>query len=340
MVRGMGAQPRTQAQRQWDRHSVIATLFEAPWWMTVLLGIACYVTLYVVMPGMIGFLVHSHALPPAASGLAGVLRLLASVVAALAAIVAWMSHRHAGERRQQEAQQRQRVAPGRRPVASPPGPPPYADTIRTVPQASTRIAVADAAAPLPPAMPQAAPGPIREWSLDALKQLEWKRFELLCVTYYEAMGFKVKTVPNGPDGGVDATLYKRGQRAPLAVVQCKAWNRPVKVEQVRALGGVMLERQVRRGVFWSLSGYVGQPVRESAGRAGIQLLDGEAIVARIRALPAETQAMLMESAFAGDFSTPSCAACGVKLVARQGKAGPFWGCMNFPRCRVILPRAA
>lgn len=173
-----------------------------------------------------------------------------------------------------------------------------------------------------------------------MKQLEWKRFEQLCVAYYEATGFKVKTVPHGADGGIDATLYKRGMPTPLAVVQCKAWSRPVKVEQVRALGGVMLEHQVRRGVFWSLSGYVGKPVQESAERAGIQLLDGDEIVARIRALPADKQAALLALAFAGDYRTPSCAACGVKLVARRSKAGPFWGCMNFPRCRMILPRTA
>ncbi|MCM3609601.1 restriction endonuclease, partial [Cupriavidus pauculus] len=93
-------------------------------------------------------------------------------------------------------------------------------------------------------------------TLDALKILEWKRFELLCVGYYEAMGFTVKTVPHGPDGGIDATLYKAGLDAPVAVVQCKAWSKPVKVVEVRALAGVMHEHKVRRGVFWSLSGYV------------------------------------------------------------------------------------
>nr|WP_269148743.1 restriction endonuclease [Cupriavidus necator] len=43
------------------------------------------------------------------------------------------------------------------------------------------------------------------------------------------MGFVVKTVPHGPDGGIDATLYKAGLDVPVAVVQCKAWSKPVKV---------------------------------------------------------------------------------------------------------------
>ncbi|MFP3754153.1 restriction endonuclease [Cupriavidus sp. SIMBA_020] len=180
---------------------------------------------------------------------------------------------------------------------------------------------------------------INSWTLDALKLLEWKRFELLCVGYYEAMGFTVKTVPHGPDGGIDATLYKAGLDAPVAVVQCKAWNKPVKVEQVRALAGVMHEHNVRRGVFWSLSGYVGRPVQESAERSGIQLLDGPAIIERIRALDQYKQSTLLAQAFKGDYRTPTCAACGVKMVEREGKAGPFWGCINYPPCRVRLPRA-
>lgn len=176
--------------------------------------------------------------------------------------------------------------------------------------------------------------------IHALALLEWKRFELLCVGYYQAMGFTVETVPHGPDGGIDATLYKAGLDVPVAVVQCKAWSRPVKVEQVRALAGVMLEHKVRRGIFWSRSGYVGRPVRDFAERAGIQLLDGAAIVERICALDQYKQATLLAQAFNGDYGTPTCAACGVKMVERAGKSGPFWGCINYPPCTVRLPRAA
>ncbi|MBR7560705.1 topoisomerase DNA-binding C4 zinc finger domain-containing protein, partial [Mycobacterium tuberculosis] len=35
--------------------------------------------------------------------------------------------------------------------------------------------------------------------------------------------------------------------------------------------------------------------------------------------------------------TPSCPACGVKLVARNGKSGVFWGCSNYWKgCRYTL----
>lgn len=180
-----------------------------------------------------------------------------------------------------------------------------------------------------------------EWSLDALRQLEWKRFEMLCVWYYEAMGFTVKTVSHGADGGIDATLYKSGLEAPIALVQCKAWRTPVKVEPVRALGGSMHSKKVKRGVFWSLAGFIGQPVQDYAAEAGIQLLDGAGILDRIRALAAEKRDELLARAFEGDYQTPTCVACGVKMVIRQGDGGSFWGCHNYRKgCRVTLPRAA
>jgi len=185
------------------------------------------------------------------------------------------------------------------------------------------------------------PSPEMEWSLDALQQLEWKRFEMLCVWYYEAKGFIVETVPQGADGGVDATLYMKGKSDPIALVQCKAWSAPVKVAPVRALGGVMHAKKVERGIFWSLTGFIGKPVRDYAEEAGIQLLDGAGIVERIRALDAEKRDELLTRAFEGDYQTPTCAACGIKMVVRQGDGGSFWGCHNYPKgCRVKIPRAA
>lgn len=180
-----------------------------------------------------------------------------------------------------------------------------------------------------------------EWTVDALRQLEWKRFEMLCVWYYEAMGFTVETVPKGADGGVDATLYMKGKSDPIALVQCKAWRASVKVEPVRALGGVMHSRKVRRGIFWSLAGFIGQPVQDYAKEAGIQLLDGAGIIERVNSLDAEKRDELLTRVFEGDYQTPTCVACGVKMVVRQGDGGSFWGCHNYRKgCRVRLPRVA
>jgi restriction system protein len=176
-----------------------------------------------------------------------------------------------------------------------------------------------------------------QWSLEALRLLEWKRFELLCAGYYAAMGFRTATLEAGPDGGVDVTLYQGDSTTPMAVVQCKAWNnRQVGVKEIRELLGVMAHAKVARGIFVTTGSYT-----KDAGDFGaanpIQLLDGAAFEKKILALSAEKQQELLKRAFEGDYRTPTCASCGVKMIARESKRGPFWGCMHYPRCKSTLP---
>ncbi|CAJ0822306.1 hypothetical protein LMG19087_04751 [Ralstonia wenshanensis] len=306
-------------------------LLSLPWWMLAIGAAASYLIFHNILPTAFGA-------NPLLSGVGMLARGLAWMPALLLGFFAVLSYL-----RERSRQADARLGPPRteptgraRPPKAPPQPARNAAGSNTPnpadPPNTTRNTTTPTQAPTPaePATPQS-------WTLEAIQSLEWKRFELLCVQYYEQMGFAVKTVPHGPDGGIDATLYKAGLDAPVAVVQCKAWSKPVKVEQVRALGGSMLAHKVKRGVFWSLSGYVGNPVQEFSELAGIQLLDGPAVLERIRALAEDKQAALLAKVFEGDYRTPSCPACGVKLVARNGKSGAFWGCSNYRTgCRYTL----
>jgi len=313
-------------RRRKKQPSTSDVLLALPWWMLAIGSAASYLIFHNILPA-------TFAANPFLVGIAMLMRGLAWMPALLLAFFAVLSYL-----RERSQQADARLGPARnepavrlRPVKAPSQP------ARRTAGSDAPNATPDAATPHQVPTQAEATEP-HSWTLEAIKSLEWKRFELLCVQYYEQMGFTVKTVPHGPDGGIDATLYKAGLDAPVAVVQCKAWSKPVKVEQVRALGGSMLAHKVKRGVFWSLSGYVGNPVQEFSESAGIQLLDGPAILERIHALDPEKQAALLAKVFKGDYRTPSCPACGVKLVVRNGKSGPFWGCTNFPvGCRYRLP---
>jgi len=183
------------------------------------------------------------------------------------------------------------------------------------------------------AAPAAAPA---QWSLDALRSLEWKRFELLCARYYEAVGFRSATLAAGADGGIDIKLFRVDPAQPLAIVQCKAWNnRQVGVKEIRELLGVMVHEKVGRGIFITTGGYSADALAFGAANP-IQLLDGPAFLGKVRDLPLEKQAALLAFAFEGDFYTPSCASCGVKMVARESRRGAFWGCVHYPRCKTTL----
>lgn len=171
------------------------------------------------------------------------------------------------------------------------------------------------------------------WSIEALRELEWKRFELLCAKYYEVMGFKSETLRCGADGGIDVKLYRIDPTKPLAIVQCKAWNSAqVGVAPVRELLGVMTSEKVGRGVFLTTSTFTKEALAFAAANP-IQLLDGPEFVRKICDLPEDAQSGLLRFAFAGDYATPTCASCGIKMIRRDSKRGAFWGCRNYPRCK-------
>jgi restriction system protein len=172
------------------------------------------------------------------------------------------------------------------------------------------------------------------WSLEVLNALEWKRFENLCAAYFEELGFRAKTVRAGPDGGVDIHLYAEGDSHPGMIVQCKAWRtRMVGVSLIRELFGVMTAGKVAEGIFATTGGFSDDANGFARGK-NIHLINGEDFLAKLLALPPERQQALLKLATEGDFTTPTCASCGVKMVFRTPKAGgnPFWGCRNYPRC--------
>ena len=175
--------------------------------------------------------------------------------------------------------------------------------------------------------------PYSQWTFEALKALEWKRVELLCAKYYEVMGFKCETIRCGADGGIDVKLFRIDPNKPIAIIQCKAWNSSqVGVAPVRELLGVMTSEKVARGIFLTTSTYTKDAIAFAEANP-IQLLDGPGFLKKLQDLPEAAQAALLKFAFHGDYSTPTCASCGIKMVRRESKRGPLWECVNYPRCR-------
>lgn len=183
--------------------------------------------------------------------------------------------------------------------------------------------------------------PVTTWDISALRALEWKRFELLCARYYEAAGFRTHTQPCGSDGGIDIKLFKHDGNEPIAIVQCKAWNTySVGVKEIRELLGVMAHEKVRRGIFITTATFT-KEARTFCETNPIQLLDGAAFLAKIQSLTCEHQQSLLTYALDGDYRTPTCPSCGIKMVKREGKRGPFWGCTSYPRCKstIAVPKS-
>lgn len=179
-----------------------------------------------------------------------------------------------------------------------------------------------------------------EWSINLIRSLEWKCFEQLCIGYYQYKGFKPKVTMQGADGGIDISLYRDSfsLTSPMSIVQCKAWNTyKVGVKPVRELFGVMAAEEVESGIFVTSGEFTRPAIKFSIGKK-LKLLTGNMLLNEILALPKENQQRLLKTITAGDYTTPSCPQCGIKMMFRTAGKGKdvgsqFWGCVNFPKCR-------
>jgi len=190
-------------------------------------------------------------------------------------------------------------------------------------------AVAAKASPTPEPIPT-------EWSIDLLRSIEWKRFEILTAAYFQEKTFRTEMLAAGPDGGIDVRLFMPNSAEPYALVQCKAWNsQRVGVAYVRELLGVLAHQKVRRGIFVTTSEYTPDAIAFAQGCA-INLISGEMLLRGILALSPEQQKKLLAVATEGDYKTPTCPSCGIKMIEKSGKHGSFLGCRNFPGCRQVF----
>jgi len=174
-----------------------------------------------------------------------------------------------------------------------------------------------------------------QWTAELLKRLDWRRFEELCAAYFEILGFTTDLAYSGADGGVDIKVYEQGAKSASIIVQCKPWNAyRVGIKDVRALRSAMASGNIAEGVLVT-SGKFTREARDFTGKEKISLVDGAELLTKIGALVPEKSLALLKVATQGDFMTPTCPSCAVKMISRKstthGRA--FWGCRNYPGCK-------
>jgi hypothetical protein len=213
------------------------------------------------------------------------------------------------------------------PVATPTAP-------ATAPQAafqkpSTNRAIHSAISPAPSA---------RRWTRELLSELEWKRFELVVAAYTRELGYDAVLTRVGADGGVDIEVREKGGSQRIMVVQCKAWDAyKVGVKPLRELYGVMAADKVANGAFFTTGDFTTEAIAFARDKH-LDLVDGAEFLQRIQSLTTEQQSRLIDIATAGDYTTPTCPSCDVKMILRTAGKGTnlgneFWGCPTYPRCR-------
>lgn len=177
--------------------------------------------------------------------------------------------------------------------------------------------------------------------IDSLRTLHWKGFENLVAEYYRREGFRVQeNLGGGADGGVDLVL--NDDRDSRVVVQCKRWGKkPVPVQVIRELFGVMTAEKANRGVLMTTSTFTEDARRFAEGKA-IELVEGEELMRRIRLVQKPSNHERPEVAekpqpSVSQDKAPKCPKCGKAMIRRVAKKGPsagqfFFGCSNYPAC--------
>lgn len=182
------------------------------------------------------------------------------------------------------------------------------------------------------------------WGSNVFAVIEWRRFEAVVEALFAQAGFLTTAQSHGPDEGVDVWLYSKNQPGgkPVSVVQCKHWQkRRVGVDKVRELRGVMAAKGVTRGQFATTSRFTPDAIAFGTAN-GIKLHDGDGLLEVIATRTPEQQRALLDVALEGDYWRPTCVNCGIKMIERAPSAGgsPFWGCVEFPRCRTTMQMRA
>lgn len=178
------------------------------------------------------------------------------------------------------------------------------------------------------------------WSLELIQALDWKSFGDLCVKYYEAKGYHSEQIRTRPDGGMDFVLNRKGATggAAFAVVHCRSWGwKWISVELLQELRAAQQASGAPLGVLIT-STYFSEEAMAFAKGKNIELIAGDKLVELLSALLEPGRSRLLNEIAAGDYATPTCPRCDVKMKKLEGDpqssqdAATEWRCPNYPRC--------
>ncbi|MEB0133898.1 restriction endonuclease [Actimicrobium sp. CCC2.4] len=171
-----------------------------------------------------------------------------------------------------------------------------------------------------------------DWSVDLLQELEWRRFEDLCRSYFDTVGLDARPLDSAPDSAASLQLWKPGSTAMNAIACTIGGPAAIQVNRIRALQEARQRHQVQQAFLVGAGKFSSDAI--AAGKdLGMILMDGPTLLKRILTLPPDQQEALLQLAVKGDFRSPTCPVCSRKMSLRSGDFKSFWRCTGYPECR-------
>jgi restriction system protein len=177
-----------------------------------------------------------------------------------------------------------------------------------------------------------------KWTLELLKHLEWRRLEELCAAYFADAGFSIQILHERADGSAQICLIAPGASEASIHVHCKPWDAyPIGLKALRELRSTATAANGPEVVLVT-SGRFTPEAKAYAAKERIELVDGAALLGKLNDLSPEKGSALLKLVTKGDFLTPTCPRCFIKMTARRstGHGRQFWGCRNYPRCKLTF----
>lgn len=203
-----------------------------------------------------------------------------------------------------------------------------------------RKAKLSSAPPPPKPAPVESPGPTppaAELSLALIESLEWKQFALLVQRCMESRGLHVRIDEIEDTGATLLSFYEDADTQAVGCVYCLAGGgKPVDVSTVRTFRGIMAMRGMNEGAL-AVAVEFTEAARDYAAESEITLLSGSRLLEQARALSFIEQQLILAQVAAGDFTTPTCPRCTIKLVL-PAPDSVYWICRNAPTCKVRIVR--
>lgn len=162
--------------------------------------------------------------------------------------------------------------------------------------------------------------------------------ELLIGEIFRRDGYTIElSAALNTDDGIDLMLRRDSE---TTLVQCKHWAAPrVTGREVRDFYSAMAAGGAPHGILVTTGAFTPDAL-DFAPTKGIELLDGTAVAAKIKAVSKPGENLYSISTWIDDFVAharifdPECPVCHNTMVIRNNRASgaPWWSCRNHPRC--------
>jgi restriction system protein len=183
------------------------------------------------------------------------------------------------------------------------------------------------------------PPPAKQWGPEVYRAVEWRRFAAVCEALFTQAGFSTRVTLRGANTGTDIALYARKAGKLLALVRShQSLDQSIPLDALRQLQQKMTAYPGTYGVY-ATTATLQPDARQFAQDHGIHVLEGPSLLRLIADRPPAQQQALLDVAYQGEYWRPTCPCCDVKMRRRMPVQGGalFWGCNNYPDCRVRLP---